>query len=177
MRSNSLFGRMVVASVAGMLLLACLNACTGRPSVGEGDAVLTMPDRFPRRHIEKNFHDCLHALHVVIEETKIDEEKSIRSDDGNIGYLALQFDSRIVHSYKGGRPQGDTISFSVVWEYYDGLLDDLKKDSHRIVFINKGHDGSYIGMAFGVFLFAEDLDKSLKAYAKQQAEKAQETRS
>jgi hypothetical protein len=151
------------------LLLTGLHACAGN-EVRERGRPVAMPDRFPSGHIEKTFQKSLLALNMVIEGIRVDEEKSVRTDGGGLGYAALELEGRIVHSYKGGRLPGEIVSFGVVWEYYEGLVEDIRENPHRIVFIKKGPDGDYIGMAFGVFLFAEDLDRSLRAFAERQTE-------
>lgn len=147
--------------VAGVVLLLSLTACTG--STTSKVKTDDMPGRYPAGLIEANLNDASFALHIVVKDMRIDEAKSLRSDNGKIGYAALLFDCEVVEVYKGDLTPGGGISFVSFWEYFDGLLEEQRKENrHRIVFLNQSQGGSYHALSFGIFVFAEDLDRSIK---------------
>jgi hypothetical protein len=147
--------------VTSIVFVFSLAGCTGGGALKAktGD----MPDRYPPGLIEGNLNDASYALHVVVEDVRIDEAKSLRSDNGKFGYAAVLFDCEVVDAYKGDLIPGDGVSFVAFWEYYETLLEEQRKEgSHRIVFLNKSQSGSYHALSFGVFVFAKDLDASIK---------------
>ncbi len=162
---SSLF-RLTSLFISTAVFLVCLTACANHvPNRQKGTAV-EMPDRYPEGLIEGNYHDSSYALHIFVRQVAIDEERSIRGDDSKTGYAALVFDCEVVSSYKGELREGDEISFAALWEYYEGLLQEINEaNKNRIVFLKQDEAGSYYALNFGVFLFADDLDGALRELA------------
>lgn len=144
-----------------LVLVACTGNTTDKSKKGD------MPDRYPAGLIEGNLNESSFALHVVVNKVTMDETKSLRTDRGKIGYAALVFYCKVVDSYKGDLTGGDSISFLAFWEYHKGLLEEQRKENRdRIVFLKKSTNGSYHALSYGVFVFNEELDRSLKKRAK-----------
>ena len=163
---QSSFLRLTAFFVSAAASLVCLTACAKHLPDRQNDTAVEMPDRYPEGLIQGNYHDSSYALHVFVRQVAIDEERSIRGDDGKTGYAALVFDCEVICSYKGELRGGDEISFVALWEYYEGLIEELNfQVENRIVFINKDKEGLYYALNFGVFLFANDLDRALRALA------------
>jgi hypothetical protein len=147
--------------IAGVVLFLSLTACTG--STTSKVKTDDMPGRYPAGLIEANLNDAAFALHIVVKDVRIDEAKSLRSGNGKIGYAALLFDGEVVEVYKGDLTPGGGISFVSFWEYFDGLLEEQRKENrHRIVFLNKSQSGPYLALGFGIFVFDEELDGSIR---------------
>ncbi|MBE9580027.1 MAG: hypothetical protein IMF18_00215 [Proteobacteria bacterium] len=139
----------------------CLSCCAG----GKRNSRVKMPDRFPEGLIEGNCHDSLHALHLIIRDAKIDTADTFNTGNTETGYASFVLNCDVMCSYKGGLKPGSRITFFAMWENYEGLLKELKRKRERIAFIKKNKKGFYYALNFGLFAYADDLDRALKAYA------------
>ncbi len=165
MKEGSLFFGTSSRFVAGVFFLFGLIACDG------GTIAKTKTqdfnNRYPQGLIEANLNDATVVLHIVVKDVRLDKAKSLRSDSGKIGYAALMFDCEVVDAYKGDLTAGADIAFISFWEYYNTLLEDQRSaDRHRIVFLNKGQEGSYHALSFGIFDFSGELDASIKKHVR-----------
>jgi hypothetical protein len=147
--------------VSGAFMLLSLVAC----GAGTGTKAKTgdIHGRYPVGLIEDNLNDAAIVLHVVVKGVTLDAAKSLRSDSGKIGYAALVFRCHVVEVYKGDLAPGGVTSFVSFWEYHKKLLEEqIEANRHRIVFLNKGREGSYHALSFGVFDYTEELDEAIK---------------
>ena len=87
MKKASLFFGTSSRFIAGVFFLFSLAACTGSTTskAKTGD----INDRYPEGLIEGNLNDAVVAIHVVVKDVRLDEAKSLRSDNGKIGYVGL----------------------------------------------------------------------------------------
>jgi hypothetical protein len=155
------FFKSIIPVVPYAVFLLILIGCTGNTTdkSKKGDT----PHRYPAGLIEGNLNESSFALHVVVNKVTIDETKSLRTDRGKIGYAALVVNCRVVDSYKGDLTREGSISFLSFWEYHKGLLEEQRNESRdRIVFLKKSMNGSYHALSYGMFVFTEALDQSLK---------------
>lgn len=164
MKKAASFFETIIPVVPYAVFFLILVACTGSTSdkSKKGD----IHDRYPAGLMEDNLNESSDALHVVVNEVTIDETKCLRNDRGKIGYAALVFHCKVVASFKGELTGEENISFLAFWEYHKGLLDEQRQENRdRIVFLKKSQNGSYHALSFGVFVFSEDLARSLKKIA------------
>jgi hypothetical protein len=139
----------------------CLSCCAGE----KPNSMVKMPDRFPEGLIEDNYHNSLHALHLIIRDAKIDTADTFNTGNTKTRYASFVLNCDVMFSYKGGLKPGSRITFFAMWENYEGLLKGLKRKRKRIAFIKKNKKGFYYALNFGVFAYADDLDRALTAYA------------
>lgn len=167
MKKSVSFFEVIIPVVPYAVFFLILVACTGSTSDKSKNG--NIRDRYPAGLMKDNLIESSDVLHVVVNEITIDETKSLRNDRGKIGYAALVFHCKVVASFKGALTGEENISFLAFWEYHKGLLDEQRQENrNRIVFLKKSQNGSYHALSFGVFVFSEDLARSLKKLAKTQ---------